>query len=383
MRTSVSKQRDRAGRTAILDLPDRITALDADARAAFAKGKYDRAAALAGKAVKLAAKVGRPRLTAVLLARRGEALDAGGRFQDAAEVYEDALDALRAVPELGLDRVPKRDMMGDKFYYAEGPIFDLRLASVDPLPESLEEAEGDPGLVLRLLLDLGNLYLAQPQPGRAEVRYDDAQKRPELSSHPRLHAHLLTQILIARGLRAALREPDEAASQIGQALRLFAAHAPGERRHALVARAAIEQMRGQPEAAVATLAEALPLYRGGPRRARRRPRPRGPRARAPRRGPGARGPRGLRAGAGGGPSAARPRDRGVRRLGDGPLPACPGRPRRRRARPRRELGRDRAPQRAAALRPGQGPLPRHRHRCYRHAAGGPAGSGRDRSGALR
>lgn len=234
-----------------------IVGLENEALTAQAKHDYRQAILANGQALRLAQGLNRPRLTAVLFNRLGQALEADGQIQEAVIAYETGLKALAAEKRLDIDEVlvslgavskgfsGSRDLAASDLYEAT-------------TAQDLGEAESDPALPVKLLINVGNAYLRQPQEEPALNAYQEALRRPEIAHAPELRGHALTHVAIIRRRRG---ETEAAAGMLSEALGLLGAYAtPVEKRRALAALAGIYRDQGGLEQALETYQGALALY---------------------------------------------------------------------------------------------------------------------------
>lgn len=209
-------------------------------------------------AIRLAQQMGNPRLTAVLFLRLGNLLELKNDYQDAVVAYETGIQVLRGDPELHVEDVLWRLSDAVKGYDATA-FHNIDLSHVT-VADDLQTAENDPFLIVKLLINVGNTYLRQPQPGPALGAYDLALQRSEIYDASLLKANALT------GKAEALRlqgEPDQALIAIGQALELYDTGGvdPIEKRQALALRGALLNQQGASQQALALFDEARVLYR--------------------------------------------------------------------------------------------------------------------------
>ncbi|OIO87625.1 MAG: hypothetical protein AUK03_17685 [Anaerolineae bacterium CG2_30_64_16] len=236
-----------------------IVALEAEAQAAEAAGRSQDALVAHGRALALASELDRPRLVAVLFSRLGAALETAGEIQDAVIAYESGLKALAADPDLDLEEVLRSLGVVGKQYRWSDLLAPPDLYAASP-SDDLSAAETDPVFAVRLLIDIGNAYLRQPQDAPAANAYEQALARPEIASAPLLRGYALAHLGI---IRRRAGENVTAERLLNEALSLLTAHAaPAERRRALAALAGIYRDRGEIDRAVAAYQEALALYVG-------------------------------------------------------------------------------------------------------------------------
>jgi CHAT domain-containing protein/tetratricopeptide (TPR) repeat protein len=236
---------------------DEIIHLEEEALTAQAGHRYREAIQGHGRALILARSLDRPRLMAVLFNRLGAALEADGQIQDAVIAYETGLKALAA--EAGLDIEGVLVSLGaiGKGFGGSGELAapDLYQASA---AQDLAVAEADLALPVRLLINIGNAYLRQPEEEPAMNAYQEALQRPELAVAPELRGHVLTGIAVVYQWRG---EREMAKATLDEALSLLEAHAaPVERQRALAVRAGLHREQGQTERALESYQAALGLY---------------------------------------------------------------------------------------------------------------------------
>lgn len=236
--------------------PD-IVALDREAQDALADAReWDALNALTAALIRADA-TGPPRLIATLLRRLGRVLDTMGNVQDTVIAFECALRALDGDPSLNLEReLSSLGTVGKAYNVAaeRAPLPDLHTPAA---ADELDEAVADPALAPRLLVEIGNAYLRQPQEGPALNAYRQALARPEIADATLLRAHALTSIAAIQRRQGDL---DAAEASLAEGLDLFG-EAP-ERRRALLVRAGIHRVRGEADRARETYRQALDLYAG-------------------------------------------------------------------------------------------------------------------------
>ena len=234
-----------------------IAALESDAQTAYDKGQYRDAAAAHSKALLLAQQIDQPRLVAVLFNRLGGSLETAGKIQDAVIAYESGLKALAGEKGSEIEAVLRSLGTVPKGYSTESPLEvpDLYHAAT---ARDLSAAQADPTLPVRLLINIGNAYLSQPQEAPALNAYEQAIRRPEISHMPELKAHALTHIGIIHRRRG---EIDADESLLREAIDLLEKSGqPIEKRRALAILAGIYRDRGQADQAQQTYRQALDLY---------------------------------------------------------------------------------------------------------------------------
>lgn len=243
------------------------------ALAATSAGDHQKALEAHGQALALAARLGRPRLLAALYNRLGNALEAANQVQQSVIAYESGLRALAAGSGLdagsGLGHADKEieAVIGALGSAAKG--FDPSRSLVD-VPDlysqttasDLGQAEADEALPAKLLINVGNAYLRQPQLGPALTAYGQALVRPEIEAAPLLRAYTLTHIGIIRRQQGSLADAEAA---LQDALELFDQQEAlggdvAEKRRALAALAGIHRERGRFQRALGAYREALSLY---------------------------------------------------------------------------------------------------------------------------
>ena len=235
-----------------------IIAHESHAFSAARQHHYHEAMEARAQAIRLAQQMGSPRLTAILFLRLGNLLELKGDIQDAVVAYETGVQVLRDDPDLHVEDVLWRLSDAVKGYDATAfHNVDLPSAAVD---EDLHEAEIDPRLVIKLLINVGNAYLRQPQPGPALSAYNLAIHRPEIDSAPLLKANALTGLAEAQRLQG---ENVRALAAVNQALATYNAIPvdPIEKRQALALKAALLSQQGKTDQALALFDEARVLYR--------------------------------------------------------------------------------------------------------------------------
>ncbi|MCC7355502.1 MAG: CHAT domain-containing protein [Anaerolineae bacterium] len=240
-----------------MDAYREVVSLENEALDAYAKRRYRDAALSHGKALALAEKMNRPRLMAVLFNRLGQALEGDGDVQNAVIAYESGLRALAADANLDVQRVLMSLGAVSKGFGGPGALAVPDLFSA-AMANDLDVAESDPALAVRLLINVGNGYLRQPQPEPALNAYRLALQRPEAAQSPELRAHALTHVGFIHRQRG---EIEAAEAALNEGLALLAAHGePLDKRRALAVLAGIYRDRGQTDKALDTYWQALALY---------------------------------------------------------------------------------------------------------------------------
>ena len=190
-----------------MNVEQSIISLESEALTAQDERRHADAAEAHSKALILARQLDRPRLTAVLFNRLGRALEADGQIQSAVIAYESGLRSLAAEQDLEIDSV----------LMSLGTVpkgFDLSSNLV--LPDlyqaatawDLDVSQTDPALPVRLLINIGNAYLRQPQEQPALNAYEEALKRPEVAGRAG-----------AAGIRSDSHWPDQTAARRGRCCR--------------------------------------------------------------------------------------------------------------------------------------------------------------------
>ena len=212
-----------------------------------------------GQALQAADPLGRPRLLAVLWNRLGNLLVAENRIQKAVVAYETGLQALQGEAQANLEMVLESIRGISKGYDPGARNPDVPDLYIETTAQDLDQAETDPALAVKLLINIGNAYLLQPQERPALNAYKQALRRPEITAAPAQCAHALTHLAILWRRRG---HADQAASTLRQALMLIEGHGDRlEARRALAALAGLYRDRGQIDLALETYERALDLYR--------------------------------------------------------------------------------------------------------------------------
>lgn len=226
-----------------------------EAAVAVAARKFEEAVLRHQAAIRRAAPLHRPRLVAVLHARLAETLRAAGELDASLVAYESAMRALEELPEVDTSWRLRTMSLFHKIFDPDR-VFDLPVVPVEPMLARLEDAEADPRLVVRLLLNIATGYLEQPQERIAEGFLQEALGHAELAGEPRLLARAKTLLAL---IRLADERADEAEALLREALALL--DAGPERRHAVSALAGLHAARGDSDGALARFTEALALHR--------------------------------------------------------------------------------------------------------------------------
>jgi CHAT domain-containing protein/tetratricopeptide (TPR) repeat protein len=234
---------------------EKVVALANEALNAYEAGNFEEAVQKLSQALVLAKDLERPRLSAVLFNRLGRVLDALN--EDSVRAYEAGLKALdedaefdvreelMSLARVGKDIVHHPDLAAPDLYS-------------EAMARELEEAQTDPTLPVKLLINIGNAYLRQPVRNPALNAYQRALNRTEIREAPNLRGHVLTHIGAIKRWR---EEIEEAERHLNEALSLLEAHAePLEKRRALAVLASIYRDQGKSERAHDTYSEALALY---------------------------------------------------------------------------------------------------------------------------
>jgi CHAT domain-containing protein/tetratricopeptide (TPR) repeat protein len=235
-----------------------IVALENEAIMAQAQQRYEEAFAAHGRALLIARRLDRPRLTAVLFNRVGQAQEAFGDVQKAVTAYEAGLRALAEDSDFELEDVMLSLMTVSKGYFDVLGDFEVPDLFSQAVATDLAAAEEDVTLPVKLLINIGNAYLRQPQDMPALNAYEKALARSEIQHAPELRAHALTHIGIVQRRRGNV---DEAEAALTDALNLLDKHADRlEERRVLAALAGIYRDRGDIDQALQSYQQALELY---------------------------------------------------------------------------------------------------------------------------
>ncbi|MBN1400493.1 MAG: CHAT domain-containing protein [Anaerolineae bacterium] len=231
--------------------------LEGAALAAHAEGRYDDAILLHARAIARASSLQRPRLTAALFSRLGLALDAQGAIQRAVQAFETGLEALSEARDIDLEQeLASLGLVGKTYGWPD--LLEMPDLFYPATPDDLPAAEDDPLLAVKLLINIGNAYLRQPQEGPALNAYERALAREESAADPALRAHVLTHVGIIRRRRDQMAEAEAA---LTEALALLEAHSPSPAaRRVWAALAGLYAERGEPVRARAAYERALALY---------------------------------------------------------------------------------------------------------------------------
>jgi CHAT domain-containing protein/tetratricopeptide (TPR) repeat protein len=235
-----------------------IVKLENKAATAQAAQNHDQAVQAHANALEIAQKLNRPRLVAVLYHRLGETFEVSNQVQSAVIAYESGLKALRDEPHSDLDWVIDSLYSSVKGFDPAHRFMEVLDLYSEETSEDLIESENDPHLAVKLLINIGNAYLRQPQMNPALNAYEQALKRPEIVSAPLLRAHALTHIAI---IHRRTGDIDAASNELNQALDILDLHPdPLEKRRALSTLASIFRERGETTKAQKTFQQALELY---------------------------------------------------------------------------------------------------------------------------
>ena len=235
-----------------------VVALENEALMAQAEQRYEEAFAAHGRALLIARRLERPRLTAVLFNRVGQAQEAFGDVQKAVTAYEAGLRALAEDPDFDLEDIMLSLMTVSKGCFDVLGDFEVPDLFSQAVATDLAAAEADVTLPVKLLINIGNAYLRQPQDTPALNAYEKALARPEIQHAPELRAHALTHIGI---VQRRCGKVDEAEAALADALNLLDKHADRlQKRRVLAALAGIYRDRGDIDPALQSYQQALELY---------------------------------------------------------------------------------------------------------------------------
>jgi CHAT domain-containing protein/tetratricopeptide (TPR) repeat protein len=225
---------------------------------AYEDSKFEKAVWQFSIALRQASELNQPRITAVLFNRMGRALDSLGLIQDSVKAYESGFKALDPDPDFDVqEALMSLQSVSKEIIHARD--LDSPDLYSEALARELDEAQSDPTLPVKLLINIGNAYLRQPVEDPALNAYQQALARPEINEAPILRGHVLTHIGAIKRRR---KQIDEAEHGLQEALSLLEAHAePVEKRRALAILASIYRDQGNAERALETYNDALTLYR--------------------------------------------------------------------------------------------------------------------------
>ena len=237
----------------------KIVELENKAITATANQNYEEAVQFHNIALDIALKLNRPRLVAVLCNRLGDSLEASNQIQRAVVVYESGLKALQNEPQSDLDWVIDSLRNAVKGFDQRHEFLEILDLYSETTSDDIIEAEKDTLLAVKLLINIGNAYLRQPQMNPALNAYEQALNRPEITNAPTLRAHALTHIAI---IERRSGDIDSAVQKLDQALDILESHPdPHEKRRALSSLAGIYRERGEKAQALTTYHQALELYK--------------------------------------------------------------------------------------------------------------------------
>jgi CHAT domain-containing protein/tetratricopeptide (TPR) repeat protein len=236
-----------------------VVSWENQASEAEASRQYQEAIQAHRQAIEATRSLDRPRLLTVLYNRLGVTLEAGNQIQEAVSAYESGLRELAREPGSDLGPVLASIRSTAKGYDAPGPaslgVPDLYTPA---MADDLKQAEADRLLAVKLLINIGNAYLRQPQDDPALGVYRLALQRGEIVSAPALRAQALSAVGIIERRRG---ETLQAEKNLGEAIQLLdQAGNPLDKRRALAALAGIYRDRGDVDRALATYQQALDLY---------------------------------------------------------------------------------------------------------------------------
>ena len=146
-----------------MDTFRKIVGLEAKALAAQAENQFEESIHAHTQALGLARELNRPRLIAVLCNRMGEICEASSQIQRAVVFYESGLKALQGGSQGDLDGVIHSLQSAVKGFDQGYEFLEALDLYSESTSEDLKEAEEDEHLVVKLLINIGNAYLRQPQ----------------------------------------------------------------------------------------------------------------------------------------------------------------------------------------------------------------------------
>ena len=234
-----------------------IAAFETQAARYAHEQKFEEAIDAHCRALLIAGEMDRPRLKAVLFSNLGRTLRAANRVQDTVRAYEAGLHALQGSDNFDLTNTLQSLGLISKGY---GDVRDFTMPDVYR-PETFSEihqAEADPQLATKLLIEIGNAYLRQPQEQPALNAYQQALDLSEINHDPELRAQALAnigEVLRRQG------QPDLAETRLKEAIDVFKrSKHPADARRALALLAGIARDRKQFAEALTLYQEALVLY---------------------------------------------------------------------------------------------------------------------------
>jgi CHAT domain-containing protein len=219
--------------------------------------RYHRAINFHNEAITRTQGLDRPRLKAVLFNRLGRAYEADGQVQKAVVAFEIGFQFLGTEGEPSIRFVIESLQSVGKQFIGEREMALSALASPETI-QNLAAAENDPLLAVKLLINIGNAYLRQPQEAPALNAYQQALARPEIGQSPGLQAQAMTHIGLIHRRLGDLALAD---TMLHQALDLQKQHTePLAQRVTLAALASLYRDQGDLQRAFDTYQQALALY---------------------------------------------------------------------------------------------------------------------------
>jgi len=234
---------------------EEIVVLAQEAQLAIAASNPASAVAAYSKSLKLAKPLSRPRLLSVLMSWQGNVLESLGEIQDAVFAYESALIVLTKENfHLG-DIVNKLSAVRKGFYGSPEPLPDLYSPEIS---KNIDAAIADPALVIKLCINIGNVYFRQPQEDPAFNAYQQALNHSDIDQYPLLKAYVkanLGEIFRRRD------DLEQAESALTESLDLFKAENESlKSRRAIALLAGIKRDHAQLSQAIELYEQSITLY---------------------------------------------------------------------------------------------------------------------------
>ena len=143
-------------------------------------------------ALELAQLLDKPKLTAILYTNLGKILEKRGAIQKMVYAYEAAFKALKK-EDHQLEVTSRRLRMARKSYKEDREINIPDIYSPD-IATSIKTALEEEDLNLKILINIGNSYLLQPQPTPALNAYEQVLKQRNINKFPLLKAQTIVKI---------------------------------------------------------------------------------------------------------------------------------------------------------------------------------------------
>ena len=220
--------------------------------------KYSDAIYFHSKSIEIAEKLGRHKLQAALLNRLGRAYELSGNSASSVICFEHGLKILNNVPTLNLGDVLKKKRSMVKGHATGREELSLPDLFSPETQANVLDAENDPALPIKLLVNSGNSYLQRRQHASAQNDYELALEQPAIKDHPLLEGKIKSNLSV---IKYREKETEAALELIDQAILIFdELGQPLEKRRVLAILGDIHRDLGEEEEAYALYQSSLILY---------------------------------------------------------------------------------------------------------------------------